>query len=374
MNKKTYIFLVLFSLSGCLFGMDQRPDGQPQQPNQQPQQGVQNQNPQQQPPAKKKKKKKKTNFLISDFANGYRPGGYQLSVKGVMAQYLMGYLMDEKRPSSLPNLLEEKSWDADVITGIFKEVSTYCILSAGMTGSVEAMEGVAKESIKTILDSIVSGISKAWNKGWNFLFHNNALPITEPFLDCLSNRIDSMMRGLQDAAHQSSVDGDLGKGLLRMQQFKAVSDDYEGAVEEDNVAQEGGECWEKDRYWEEISGLYLMQILQIVLDIRFRQKYYGKNDPIVISANNLILALAGKIKIDEVNKSVTQGGIFGHISNARNLADLASPDVARSIELLYQNIKASLKELSILIRVKAVESQTKGISSGGFSNYEYNYL
>lgn len=316
---------------------------------------------------KEKKGKRKRRRRGYDYHPAY--GYQQLDVKAAINQSLMRYFMgDEDTSGSLTKLLDEENWTASTYYGIARECMTYCTLSACLTGPVQAMDKVSSNLVEKLLGGVVSTITTGVTKTWNYLFHSGQTPVNSLFIEFLNNRIGHMMTGLQNAAHEASVDGDVGEGLLRSQQYKKKKKNLKNAKDEESG--EGVEELEekKDESWEELSNIYLIQLLQIVHQVRSRQKYYKVSDDIVVSLNNLLHALVGRVDSD-APEPMLSGGIAAHISNARSLSELAAPDVARSLTLLYKNVKATLAELQILIRVKATEeSEARGLmgNSAGY--------
>ena len=237
----------------------------------------------------------------------------------------------------------------------------YCLISTGLTGSLGAMDEISNDVFKGVFETIRSGVSRLFYKLYNYVFHNGAHPFSKTFLDRLRNNIDSILRTIQREAHQSSLDGGIGQGILRMQHKEigmAHSADAEGQNSDPAVN-------DVDPCWAEMQRYYLMLIMQMVSEIRSYQKYYDSVDQIVTASNNLLICLIGRMESGSENKFSMSGGLYSLISEAKKFADFASPGISSLLESFQQTIQALTTELSILIDAKvAVESKTKGFLGG----------
>jgi hypothetical protein len=137
----------------------------------------------------------------------------------VISGALLKWQLDEDNAGSLADCLQKNNY-----VGVLKACGTYAALNAFLTAPIKVMQN----AITKVLDTLISFIGLGVNKGTSVLFHRNAMPVTDAALNRWHKCIFSIISGVKDEASQERVSGDVGKGLLRLNQYQDPEEPVEG--------------------------------------------------------------------------------------------------------------------------------------------------
>jgi len=260
----------------------------------------------------------------------------------IMSQAMWNYLfLDEE--SGGHALFD--SFNDGVGAGVL-ELSKWSMIISTMSGIGNSTQKVAENASKDILQVVIGGIAHVCKKAWNVVFRNGAASVTTNDIKRWKRWINKMIKDLKDVAHKSHRDDAIGQ-RLRNRDFKSSDADNNGNGDDKSGKDEKVKR-DIDIAWLQNKIIYLRQISQIVRQIESRKKFYRKDDEILFCLDELIAVLIGRkedVIVEENGRAVPGGGIYALINNVQGLADFASPDVERALDLFQGNSDGLMMEL-----------------------------
>lgn len=237
----------------------------------------------------------------------------------------------------------------------------YALVNGVVTGSVEATGDAVSGTLKSIGNLIVKGCDKLYN----MFFHNNEKPLSSSALSCWDGSLEEMIRSLELSIEDSQVDGGVGRGIIKIQDYDRGYGDNNDPLPD----QEEPKNNEEDLHWKQMSKLMIKRILYIVYELGGYERYYVSNDDNVIALLQLLKqALIGEMKPNEAGSIQPSGGLAKMILDAKGLTDLGAPNELRALKFIHQLIKSYIHELKKRIGSglsdSSYSSPTKGFLNG----------
>ncbi|MBU1007707.1 hypothetical protein KKA53_01335 [Candidatus Dependentiae bacterium] len=261
-------------------------------------------------------------------------------------------------------------------SGLGKTVASLSVVAA-TNGFIDSAESAVSQAGKTLFKSIGIYLSIVWDKFKRVLFHNGANPVSPFDIRRWGSSVRNMIEGLIEIADKAKtsarIEPDLG--LLHLGEFQDEADKSADDGSRDGAAEREVQK-AIDKNWREIASGYLSGIVQMVAEIEFRQRYYGRPDTseIVFCLERIKIALIGdgnNMIVDSEGNVRPGGGVYARIAQAKSFADLASTQTIATLELFKKQIIGLLGELAIWVKeVVGEERKKNGYHSGGYGSLD----
>jgi hypothetical protein len=246
------------------------------------------------------------------------------------------------------------------------EAVKFSLIGGGLKGFMSATEDEVKKVGKGFFGALKDGGGKVWD----LIMHGGSRRVTSWDVERWRRSISGMIKDLKKIAQKDRQGGCI-KGSMGQYHFPESDDDAAAkgdaakAAAEDDAAKQGTKSPpQSEAYggWLESVEIYKNILRYIVKEVANRMSYYGTNDEIVFCLKNILFVLVGFSEQSKISVLINNGlvdfngGIYGCITRAKKLSDLAS---GVDLDLLNSQAQQLFRELDIWVKAKSPGSNNR---------------